>query len=497
VAITDTICEIHRYVRERSGRKNSWWFRRRVPLDLIALIGQNEWRFTLKAHNRDDAVAEAIPYLARTNEMIELARRGEWPPISDEQAELIAYKWCGWCPWDIKTGERGGGDPVFADDAAFTASLTTYLAEHWPIARPGTRAFERIKDYARGECRIDTFRRPQRPQNGPDDNKRGPVLLNHPDPAGNDLIREWAQWRGKSAKSEYTARKMMRRMTEIAGINDLTELTREHVETWITHLRDKEKGPKGEPLAPNTVKSNLDFLRILSNFAIEKDYLTENPTAKVKFSAKPKIKVRSYTNAEARLVLEQARREVIAYRRWLPWLCCFTGSRLEEPAGAMVRDIEKVGPFWVLNIRLDHRHEGASIKTEESDRRIPLHSTLEREGFIKYWQSLPKDGPLFPELRPDRFGSRGGTATKRIGPIIRGLADVLPSLADKRLHPSHSWRHRLHNEFRRADVRQDIEDAIIGHTSDGSGTGYGEYEITDMLGPAIEKTRSPFDVEPA
>jgi hypothetical protein len=37
---------------------------------------------------------------------------------------------------------------------------------------------------------------------------------------------------------------------------------------------------------------------------------------------------------------------------------------------------------------------------------------------------------------------------------------------------------------------------IIGHASDGSGPGYGEYAITDMLGPAIEKTRSPLDVEP-
>jgi hypothetical protein len=120
---------------------------------------------------------------------------------------------------------------------------------------------------------------------------------------------------------------------------------------------------------------------------------------------------------------------------------------------------------------------------------------LEKEGFIKYLQSLPKNGLLFPELRPDRFGSKGGTATKRIGPITRGLADVLPSLADRRLNPSHSWRHRLHDEFRRAEVREDVEDAIIGHASDGSGPGYGEYAIIDMLGPAIEKTRSPFDID--
>jgi hypothetical protein len=164
VAIADTICEIHRYVRERSGRRNSWWFRRRVPLDLIPVIGQNEWRFTLKAHNRDDANGEAIPYLARTNETIELARRGEWPPISDEQAELIAYKWSAWCPWDIKEGEFGGGDPVFPDDAAFTASLTTYLAEHWPAARPGTRAYERVNARCATGAR---HRRPRAPSSRP------------------------------------------------------------------------------------------------------------------------------------------------------------------------------------------------------------------------------------------------------------------------------------------------------------------------------------------
>ena len=100
--------------------------------------------------------------------------------------------------------------------------------------------------------------------------------------------------------------------------------------------------------------------------------------------------------------------------------------------------------------------------------------------------------PLFPSLRPDKFGSKAGNATKRIGPIVRGLATIMPSLADKSLSPNHSWRHRLHNEFRRLGVRQDVEDALIGHAQEGSGPGYGEYAINDVLGPAIEQTRSPF-----
>jgi len=102
---------------------------------------------------------------------------------------------------------------------------------------------------------------------------------------------------------------------------------------------------------------------------------------------------------------------------------------------------------------------------------------------------------LFPSLRPDKFGSKGGNATKWIGPIVRGLAGVMPSPADKHLSPNHSWRHRLIEECRRIPIRQDIEDALTGHSQEGSGPVYGEFAINDMLGPAIYQTRSPFDVE--
>ncbi len=120
----------------------------------------------------------------------------------------------------------------------------------------------------------------------------------------------------------------------------------------------------------------------------------------------------------------------------------------------------------MLNVRLDHRHEGASIKNDSSVRRVPLHPKLIEEGFLEYVRSLPENGPLFQSLRPDKFGSKGGNATKRIGPIVRGLAGIMPSLADKRLSPNHSWRHRLIEECRRIPIRQDIEDALTGHAHD-------------------------------
>ena len=233
----------------------------------------------------------------------------------------------------------------------------------------------------------------------------------------------------------------------------------------------------------------------MANFAVEKDMISDNPIAKVRYRAKanPRKKIRAYTNAEARTVLAATRLQR-DYMRWLPWLACFTGARLDEIAAADVRDVERVGRYWVLNIRLDHRAEDASIKTDSSHRRVPLHAQLLAEGFLTYVRGLPKDGPLFPKLRADKFGSKGGTATKKIGPFVRALAATMPSLADRRLSPNHSWRHRLIDECRSIPIREDIEHALTGHAQEGTAPDYGEYAINTMLGPAIEKTRSPFDI---
>ena len=114
-------------------------------------------------------------------------------------------------------------------------------------------------------------------------------------------------------------------------------------------------------------------------------------------------------------MLAAARLEQRDYMRWLPWLACFTGARLDEIAAADVRDIERAGRYWVLNIRLDHRAEDASIKSESSHRRVPLHGQLLAEGFLTYVRGLPKDGPLFLTLRADKLAPRGVPRRRKSG----------------------------------------------------------------------------------
>jgi integrase len=323
-------------------------------------------------------------------------------------------------------------------------------------------------------------------------------MFNDPDDEENDLIGQWARMGSSKrtklpgVKTVYEARRMMRKLEKSVGFDDLHRLTKAHVQDWIDSLK-QTRVKSGKLMAPMTVSQHLIQLKALCNFAVERDIITVSPAARVHYHAEIERDIRAFTNAEARVVLEAARRETVDYKRWLPWLCCFMGARLDEPAGAAVADVEQIGSYWVLNIRLDNRHEGASIKNVSSVRKVPLHPALIREGFLDYIDKLPKTGPLFPSLKPDKFGSKGGTATKRVGPIIRRLAKEMPSLADKDLSPSHSWRHRLHNECRRLALRQDVEDALTGHAQKGGGPGYGEYAITDVLGPEMDRTRSPFD----
>src|SRR5580704_10656198 len=474
------------YVRPVPGKKNRWWFRRRVPGDLIKTIGNPEWRYWLNARNEVEARREGIPYLDETDRIIKLAQTGDWPVLDYEQVEAVATGW--WVEYtetvfaDIqkRSGKPAGFDNTdpriwsLPNEEELERSVHGYITGprslDWVYSpereiiigllddpkraaalRGNTTAMKQVLDECRGihhaaaRRYADTWRERDQaaekvldavysgtvaarevdrlldrsipsspPANDaePHDEVRAiftalrPIRFNDPDD-DDDLIAQWAKnGSGKrakppGAKTVYEARRMMRKLEAFVGFDDLRRLTRKHVQDWIDSLKQTVVAP-GRKMAPMTVQQHLIQLKALANFAVDRDMIAVNPAARVHYVAQARTKIRAFTDAEARVVLAAARREKVAYKRWLPWLCCFMGCRLDEPAGAAAADVEQIGSHWVLNIRLDHRHEGASIKNESSVRKVPLHPALIREGFIdKYVKKLPKDGPLFPSLKPD------------------------------------------------------------------------------------------------
>ena len=83
----------------------------------------------------------------------------------------------------------------------------------------------------------------------------------------------------------------------------------------------------------------------------------------------------------------------------------YTGMRLEEICQGTSQKSKEIDGVWCFDVNDDKPDK--SVKTEDR-RLVPSHPFLVKDlGFIKYVQSLPKDGRIFPTLK----GLTTGTAT--------------------------------------------------------------------------------------
>jgi integrase len=168
---------------------------------------------------------------------------------------------------------------------------------------------------------------------------------------------------------------------------------------------------------------------------------------------------RTYRIEEAITVLEAARRETEARRRWLPWVCAYTGMRIEEAGQLEAEDFAQVGGRWFLRVSTSGRR---SLKTASSQRRIPIHPSLEAEGFLEFVQAAGK-GRLF----------RGNRSQQLISEWVREVAGV----TRPELSPSHGWRHFFEDLCILANVTDAARDYMTGRASGKSRDQYGKSEI--------------------
>ena len=99
----------------------------------------------------------------------------------------------------------------------------------------------------------------------------------------------------------------------------------------------------GRPITAKTVKDNdLSALKTVFGWAVTNRKLKANPAAgiTIKLGKPAKLRSKGFTDEEARALLKaasnyvprggQERPETTAAKRWVPWLCAFTGARVGE-----------------------------------------------------------------------------------------------------------------------------------------------------------------------
>lgn len=188
------------------------------------------------------------------------------------------------------------------------------------------------------------------------------------------------------------------------------------------------------------------------------------------------------TDAEAHLILSESLRpcdprtspEFARAKRWVPWLCAYTGARVNEITQLRKCDLIKkeVGEVdvWLIQIT----PEAGSTKNGKI-RKVPLHPHMLDQGFPLFVAGQP-EGPLFYNPARPRHGSAVNAPYKKQGERLATWVREI-GVDDPNVSPNHGWRHRF--KFVARDVKMDLEirEGIAGHAPRTEGEAYGSIPL--------------------
>jgi len=471
-------------------KKGRWRVRKPIPKELQAIIGRGAFLTeSLQTSDKRAANELAHPVIAKFNAIIDAARKGESPPIPDWQKHQIATQWLAIVDSEI----IGENEIRYSNDG-----LENYLATLRPQITPANTNYAPIRELCiekinRQRATIDfaehaytqagaifTLGAGSQSTIGLATASVGKFQI----PVTRDVVTfqslmdMWASDRGVQENTKAKFGWDFGRLIKFLGHEDASRVEKPDMVKWKFSLQ--ESG-----LRVQTVKNYFNAVNTIFNWAVDNDQLPMNPAKGVKVSGKddPMKKRQTFTLEQAGLLLAEARHHPESVIKWANWCGALMGCRLEEICSAHCRDIVQIEDRWYLHIRLDHRHEGATLKNATSTRIIPISKILEKEGFLDYWRSQRQDGALFPDLHISPSGKKSTKASLLIGEWIR------PIVPDKRL-VWYSWRHLFVSIARAAGIPKDLRKVLMGHAGDDVHDQYGETFYT-ALSDAINKLSIP------
>ena len=281
----------------------------------------------------------------------------------------------------------------------------------------------------------------------------------------------WKEVSAENKRSDSTREAYARsanKLVEFLGHDDATRVTPEDVVAF-KDARLAEINPRtGKFVSAKTVNDgDLTALKTIFGWGVKNRRLPSNPAAGITITMAERQRVRDpgFTDEEATAILTKALRheprgkelpKTTAAKRWVPWLCAYTGARVGEMVQLRKKDIRQVDSFWVLKITPD-----AGTVKDRRFRDVPIHPHLIELGFIDFISQQP-NGYLF--FDPSENGGWKGpwqAVKNRLGELAR---EVVP---DPGVQPNHGWRHRFITQAREHGIDPELRRMITGHRGEG------------------------------
>ncbi|WP_225767259.1 hypothetical protein [Inquilinus sp. Marseille-Q2685] len=325
---------------------------------------------------------------------------------------------------------------------------------------------------------------------GPQEPAKGTAKM-----AGMDCRKLFAAWVKERRPAPSTVnrwRSVFDALDKAHGERDAGTITEADARAWADTLVTPERSPK---------VANEVWLRAASvvfGWAAKRKTVITNPFAGITIAAPrstPKLREREFREDEWSVILrasladaarpvkpgpKRSQHKALA-RRWVPWLCAYTGARPGEVTQLRGEDVKQHRQgFWYIRIT----PEAGTVKGGAA-REVPLHPHVIAQGFLAFVEEAGP-GPLFydpqaaakvPAIDDPTKPSRPPwvMARQKLGEWVRDLG-----ITDKGISPNHAWRHTFKQRAARAGIEKRIRDAFCGHAPATVGDRYEQPTLEDL-----------------
>ena len=255
---------------------------------------------------------------------------------------------------------------------------------------------------------------------------------------------------------------------------------------WRNISKDWIKSLVGTRSASTVRKNWITASKTVFGWALEHKRVPRNPFAHVRITVQKKHRLRdtqAFLPDEWRIILRASLVTTKldtpddAAKRWVPWLCAYSGARPGEIT--QLRGVDVIERDGIHGLRITP--DAGTVKNKKT-RVVPIHDHLIEQGFLEFVKKHGA-GPMFYRVAKQDGGNDLLKATKpRYAQARQRLADWVRDLgiSDPELLPNHAWRHTFKRIADRAGITERMSDYITGHAHKTAGAGYGAPILSDM-----------------